>query len=141
MVPKLATICVLSGLGVKLKPSDNFTLFTHFKGALAFTNAHFGQGTGPIYLDDMRCNGNEASILDCPHDPNTGDCGHFEDSGVSCRVGGKHMYTNSHTHNATPGTWARSTDYASHCFKNMKLCWYTVEIDNFYSLHTSFWIQ
>ena len=57
-------------------------------GALSFRTARFGQGTGPIYLDDMRCTGTEANILACPHDPNTRDCGHFEDAGVRCRIGG-----------------------------------------------------
>ena len=62
-------------------------------------------GTGPIYLDDMRCNGNEANILDCPHDPNTHDCRHYEDSGVRCRVGGGHhmyiVHTLTLTHTCT----------------------------------------
>ena len=42
-----------------------------------------------IFLDDMRCTGNETDVFDCPHDPNTHDCSHFEDAGVRCRVEGK----------------------------------------------------
>ena len=55
-----------------------------------------------ILLDDMRCTGNETDILDCPHDPNTGDCSHFEDAGVRCRVdGGQRLIVQAHTHTRT----------------------------------------
>ena len=49
--------------------------------------AGFGQGTGPIFLDDVGCFGSEEKILECP---NRGlgvhDCGHSEDAGVRCEV-------------------------------------------------------
>nr|XP_054763719.1 deleted in malignant brain tumors 1 protein-like [Lytechinus pictus] len=51
----------------------------------ATTNARFGQGTGPIHMDDTRCYGSETSILDCV---NRGigvhNCRHTEDAGVIC---------------------------------------------------------
>ncbi|XP_041474059.1 deleted in malignant brain tumors 1 protein-like isoform X3 [Lytechinus variegatus] len=51
----------------------------------ATTNARFGQGTGPIHMDDTRCYGSETSILDCV---NRGigvhNCRHSEDAGVIC---------------------------------------------------------
>ncbi|XP_031560314.1 deleted in malignant brain tumors 1 protein-like [Actinia tenebrosa] len=41
-----------------------------------------GQGEGPVWLDDMRCTGSEASLLDCPH-PGWGvvssNCVHTDD--------------------------------------------------------------
>ena len=36
-------------------------------GALAFSNAHFGAGVGPIHLDNVACSGSEGSLADCPH--------------------------------------------------------------------------
>ena len=40
--------------------------YTHAQsGAYALLRSHFGTGPGPIMLDDMQCNGDEASLLDC----------------------------------------------------------------------------
>ena len=54
-------------------------------GARAYSFAHFGRGSGPIVLDNVRCTGLEAYITDCP---NNGlyihNCRHYEDAGVSC---------------------------------------------------------
>ncbi len=52
--------------------------------ATALSNAAFGQGTGPILLDDVRCVGTETNILTCPYDRVTTDCQHREDAGVRC---------------------------------------------------------
>ena len=59
-------------------------------GAIPYLNARFGQGSGSIWLDDLRCRGTESSILDCTHD-GIGVygyfCGHDDDVGVECPVG------------------------------------------------------
>ena len=53
--------------------------------ALAPHSAYFGQGTGAIWLDDLHCAGNEASVDKCPHRPwGMHNCGHGEDAGVRC---------------------------------------------------------
>ena len=48
-------------------------------------NAAFGQGTGPIILDDVQCAGVEENLADCEHNPfGVHDCSHREDAGVRC---------------------------------------------------------
>uniref|UniRef100_A0A4W6EBP5 SRCR domain-containing protein n=1 Tax=Lates calcarifer TaxID=8187 RepID=A0A4W6EBP5_LATCA len=53
----------------------------------ATQSAHFGEGSGPIWLDDVQCLGNESSITDCVHQGlGSHNCGHHEDAGVICEV-------------------------------------------------------
>lgn len=47
--------------------------------------AFFGEGTGPIWLDNVRCWGNESALLQCPAAPlGITDCHHREDASVIC---------------------------------------------------------
>uniref|UniRef100_A0A3P8T3Q2 Deleted in malignant brain tumors 1 protein-like n=1 Tax=Amphiprion percula TaxID=161767 RepID=A0A3P8T3Q2_AMPPE len=49
------------------------------------TQAQFGQGSGPIWLDDVQCFGNEPSITDCTHRGfGVHNCGHHEDASAVC---------------------------------------------------------
>ena len=49
-------------------------------------SAYFGQGAGPIHLDNVKCVGTENRIEDCPHRIwGQHDCDHSEDAGVICR--------------------------------------------------------
>ena len=56
-------------------------------GASSFSNAYFGQGSGPILLKNVGCSGSERALIDCTHDPigELGVCSHSDDAGVSCR--------------------------------------------------------
>ena len=48
-------------------------------------SAHFGAGSGIIWLDDVGCAGNEDSIVNCPHRGwGSHNCGHHEDASVLC---------------------------------------------------------
>ena len=54
--------------------------------ATAVLRAGFGRGSGPIHLDDVRCTGSEAALINCTYDPITTDCSHNEDAGVRCSL-------------------------------------------------------
>ncbi len=54
-------------------------------GAEAFGLAMFGQGEGPILLDNVICNGNDERLENCPSNGfGVNNCEHSEDAGVRC---------------------------------------------------------
>ncbi|XP_033028506.1 scavenger receptor cysteine-rich domain-containing group B protein [Lacerta agilis] len=57
-------------------------------GALAaWGEARYGQGTGYIFLDNLKCKGDESSLLRCSHIRwNVHNCDHSEDAGALCRL-------------------------------------------------------
>ncbi|XP_073411927.1 scavenger receptor cysteine-rich domain-containing protein DMBT1-like [Dendrobates tinctorius] len=71
--------------------------------------AYFGEGKGPIVLDDMNCHGNETYLWNCSHRGlGIHNCGHHEDAGVTCRdqninsVKSGPQYFNSSTSDTSP---------------------------------------
>ena len=57
-----------------------------FVDAVAFSNAHFGAGTGSQFLDGVSCSGSETMLTSCSSS-STIYCssGHNEDAGVRCQ--------------------------------------------------------
>ena len=55
-----------------------------YSDATALSNAPFGPGTGPIFLDNVACTGEEDMLTSCAYDSNTADCFHSDDAGVTC---------------------------------------------------------
>ena len=57
-----------------------------FKLVSITTRAHFGPGTGQIWLDGIRCSGSESQLISCSHNAfGRHDCIHGEDAGVVCK--------------------------------------------------------
>lgn len=53
--------------------------------AVAYNEAHFGPGTGPIFMDSVHCAGTEDLLVQCAFPGlSIHDCSHSEDAGVSC---------------------------------------------------------
>uniref|UniRef100_A0A3P8Y9Y1 SRCR domain-containing protein n=1 Tax=Esox lucius TaxID=8010 RepID=A0A3P8Y9Y1_ESOLU len=49
--------------------------------------AFFGPGNGTIWMDDVRCNGRELTLTECPHNGfGSHNCNPYEDAGVVCSV-------------------------------------------------------
>ena len=57
--------------------------------------ARFGQGTGPILLDDVGCLGTEYDIGQCPHRGwGMHNCRHYEDVSIRCSPKGNILNKN-----------------------------------------------
>ncbi|XP_068436943.1 lysyl oxidase homolog 3B isoform X1 [Clinocottus analis] len=53
----------------------------------ALTGGRMGQGMGPIYMNEVKCFGQERTIWNCPFKNITSeDCQHVEDAAVRCNV-------------------------------------------------------
>ncbi|XP_012686740.2 neurotrypsin [Clupea harengus] len=59
--------------------------------AKARNMAYFGEGQGPIHVDNIKCTGVERSLSDCIKQPfGMHNCRHSEDAGVICNYGQQH---------------------------------------------------
>ena len=72
---------ILVDFYIKKILSSQLPLGSYYRGS-----AYYGQGQGSIILDDVVCNGSEASLYQqCSHSfPLRHDCSHSEDVGVVC---------------------------------------------------------
>ncbi|KAI4905830.1 hypothetical protein NFI96_001464 [Prochilodus magdalenae] len=51
----------------------------------ALSNAHFGPGSGPIWMDDVDCSGSESTLKSCSSSESSKhNCDHSRDAGVIC---------------------------------------------------------
>ena len=68
----------------------------HFTGANeALGFSQFGAGTGPIWLDNVLCSGDELELSECTHNNNNSfgsNCSHNQNAGVRCV--GKYKFSN-----------------------------------------------
>ena len=60
-----------------------------YPGVISVRNrAFYGRGNGPIWLDDVECNGHESSLSSCEHQSwgyHSCSSDHQEDAGVQCQ--------------------------------------------------------
>ena len=47
---------------------------------------HYGEGTGPIHMDNVECTSLSNRLIECSHSESH-NCAHKEDAGVGCIVG------------------------------------------------------
>ena len=65
-------------------------LFATYTDAVAINvwNGIFASGTGPIFLHDVDCRGNETNLDDCSSSVLVDrNCGHYKDAGAICPQG------------------------------------------------------
>ena len=59
----------------------------HITGTTAISDAFFGAGSGPVWLAELTCVGNETNLLGCPFPDSVGasNCAHALDASVICQ--------------------------------------------------------
>ena len=61
--------------------------FQYLLAVTYYPNAHYGQGSGPTWLNYLYCTGTESNLLECPRGYDIGYpyyCSHYEDVSVVC---------------------------------------------------------
>ena len=79
-------VCRQLGFSTTGECNVRIFLLLYIIGAYFRGNAYFGQGQGPIVLDNVICSGTEGSLyIQCTHAlPGLHNCVHSEDVGVVC---------------------------------------------------------
>ena len=55
-----------------------------------YSNAHFGAGSGKVWLEDVACTTSKTKLLQCSSSPiGQETCSHSDDAGVGCEGMGK----------------------------------------------------
>ena len=76
-------------VGIKIARFEVMIVIAHVlytTGAIARTQAYFGIGSGPIFLDNVGCVGTESRLINCSANPiGSNNCFHNEDAGVTCQ--------------------------------------------------------
>ena len=68
--------------------TPNLSMVCLCSGGRAYSNAHFGSGSGQIFLDDVQCTSSSSKLLECPSRPILShNCLHSADAGVGCEGG------------------------------------------------------
>ena len=69
-----------------IEDADVACRMLNYKSAESATRqASFGEGSGIIWMDNVHCQGNENSLIQCSHMGFINhDCQHSEDAGVVC---------------------------------------------------------
>ena len=63
----------------------NFIMIFYSSVYSYYTSAHFGGGTGPIWLHEPGCSGSEVTLLQCSHSRlGNHDCSHDKGVGLAC---------------------------------------------------------
>ena len=59
---------------------------TPHTGAMVGSDLYVGVGSGPVFLDNIECSGDETSLMQCNSSAATARCSsHDQDVGVSCQ--------------------------------------------------------
>ena len=81
----MQVICTTHSLGLAEQPIGISLFPLHYAVSTPTTAARFGEGSGPIWLNDVACMGTESSLSSCFHNGlGNHNCGHYEDAGVIC---------------------------------------------------------